>query len=159
MIWTEFEAAAPELAAAGRERFQRTGVALLGTLRRDGSPRISPVEPSFVLGHLLFGVMRSKKSSDLSRDARCTLHSSVSDPNGTEGEFKLFGRASLVTDAALRDGEYEAWWKSYPPEAARLYSLDISSAALVEWHFDAMSIEVVSWSERAGLVRNSARYP
>ncbi len=45
MIWTEFEASAPEMAAFGREQFEQRGVALIGTLRRDGSPRISLVEP------------------------------------------------------------------------------------------------------------------
>jgi hypothetical protein len=57
MIWAEFEAAAPEVARLGKERFDRLRVALLGTLREDGSPRISPVEPYFVEGDLLFGAM------------------------------------------------------------------------------------------------------
>jgi hypothetical protein len=84
MIWAEFEGAAPEIARLGRERFVRAGVALLGTLRRDGSPRISPVEPHFVSGHLLFAAMSwSVKARDLARDPRCVLHSAVSDPDAS----------------------------------------------------------------------------
>lgn len=159
MKWSDFEAAAPELAALGRERFERTGVALLGTLRRDGSPRINPVEPHLVLGHLLFGVMRSRKGADLERDPRCTLHSSVSDPNGSEGEFKLLGRAVLLTDPQVRDGEYEAWWKEFPADRAHVYSLDVESAAFISWNAESNTYEVLQWSTGAGLKRRSASYP
>ena len=38
MIWTDLEAVAPEIVRLGAERFQRSRVALLGTLREDGSP-------------------------------------------------------------------------------------------------------------------------
>jgi predicted pyridoxine 5'-phosphate oxidase superfamily flavin-nucleotide-binding protein len=66
MIWRDLEAAAPEIARLGRERFERARVALLGTLRKDGSPRISPVEPYLTQGHLLFGTMSwSLKTRDL----------------------------------------------------------------------------------------------
>jgi hypothetical protein len=80
MIWQEFEAAAPRLAGLGRERFERDHLALIGTLRAEGSPRISPVEPYLVLGHLLLGFeWPTSKARDL-RDPRCTLHSTVTDP-------------------------------------------------------------------------------
>ena len=49
MIWGDLEAAAPEIVRLGAERFQQSRVALLGTLREDGSPRISPVEPYLTL--------------------------------------------------------------------------------------------------------------
>ena len=41
--WGEFEAAEADLAALGRRRLEEPGVVLVGTLRRDGWPRISPV--------------------------------------------------------------------------------------------------------------------
>ena len=97
--WGEFAAAAPELAALGEGQFARTGLALVGTLRRDGWPRISPVEPFFVDGQLYLGMMwRSVKALDLLRDPRCVVHSTVSERDGTEGEFKVYGRAVKVTD-------------------------------------------------------------
>ncbi len=41
MIWSEFEKLAPEMAQLGEERFDRSGVVLVGTVRKDGSP-LSP---------------------------------------------------------------------------------------------------------------------
>ncbi len=66
MIWSEFEAAAPEMARLGAERLLRTGRAIVATIREDGTPRIDPAEPFIVRGHLL-GMMRSQKVFDLLR--------------------------------------------------------------------------------------------
>ena len=97
--WAEFAEAAPELASLGEAQFARTGLALVGTLRRDGWPRISPVEPFIANGQLYLGMMwRSVKALDLLRDPRCTVHSTVSNRDGTEGEFKVYGQAVEVTD-------------------------------------------------------------
>jgi hypothetical protein len=46
--WTRLAVFAPEFAALCRSRLEEPGVALLGTLRLDGAPRIDPVEPHFV---------------------------------------------------------------------------------------------------------------
>ena len=103
VTWGEFAEADPELAALGEAQFARTGLALVGTLRRDGWPRISPVEPFIASGHLYLGMMwRSVKALDLLRDPRCVVHSTVSDREGTEGEFKVYGRAAEVTDPEER---------------------------------------------------------
>lgn len=65
-----------------------TGVALLGTLRLDGSPRISPIEPYLADGQLLIGAMAwSQKAADLRRDPRHVLHSAVTGPHNGEGEL------------------------------------------------------------------------
>ena len=99
VTWQQFAEAAPELAALGEAQFARTGLALVGTLRRDGWPRISPVEPFIANGQLYLGMMwRSVKALDLLRDPRCVVHSTVSNRDGTEGEFKVYGRAVEVTD-------------------------------------------------------------
>ena len=87
------------MASLGEAQFAHTGLALIGTLRRDGWPRISPVEPFITNGQLYLGMMwRSVKALDLLRDPRCTVHSTVSIRDGTEGEFKVYGRAVEVTD-------------------------------------------------------------
>ena len=52
VTWAEFAEAAPELAALGVAQFGQTGLALVGTLRRNGWPRISPVEPFIANGQL-----------------------------------------------------------------------------------------------------------
>jgi hypothetical protein len=119
MIWRDLEAAAPAIAGLGKQCFDQTRIALRGTLRKDGSPQISPVEPYLTQGHLLFGAMSSSmKTRDLLRDPRCVLHSAISDPDSGEGELKLYGRAMKVDDQ-IRDGCREAWWIGRPPEAAQ----------------------------------------
>jgi hypothetical protein len=151
LIWRQFEEAAPELAAFGRRRFKATHVALLGTLRRDGSPRISPVEPYLVVDRLLVGTLAaSQKAGDLLRDPRCTIHSSVVDVNGSEGEFKLHGRAVLIADPAFLRG-YTAWWTADGASEARVFSVEIDSAAQITWDLERGSMTVVRWSPAAGL--------
>ena len=94
MNWRDFREAAPELVSLGEERFERTGLCLVGTLTAGGYPRISPIEPFIVGGELLLGMMwQSKKALDMERDPRIVVHSTVSDREGTEGDFKLHGRA------------------------------------------------------------------
>jgi hypothetical protein len=43
--WQDVELGAPEIAWQGMARLNAARLALLGTLRRDGSLRISPIEP------------------------------------------------------------------------------------------------------------------
>lgn len=124
--WQEFEMQAPELAAFGKARFQ-TGVAYLGTLRADGSPRVHPVTP--IMGEQLFLFMEptSPKRKDLERDPRYTLHCSVSDSSGGEGEFYVTGRATLTGDPSLRAQAARA--SSYAPrDRYILFVLTIESA-------------------------------
>ena len=108
MRWCQFERLEPDLARLGEERFDRTGLALVGTIRADGWPRISPVEPLITDGELYLGMTwRSRKALDLLRDSRCAVNSTVSDRHGTEGELKVYGRAVDVTDPERRS-RYEA---------------------------------------------------
>src|SRR5262245_58647527 len=111
--WTEFAQQAPDLAEYGKSRFQR-GVAYLGTLRADGSPRVHPVTP--IIGEQLFLFMEptSPKGKDLQRDARYTLHCAVEDSSGGGGEFYVRGRARLVTDSLIREQAVRA--ASYVPQ-------------------------------------------
>jgi Pyridoxamine 5'-phosphate oxidase len=159
LSWRVFEDAAPHLAEVGRERFERLGLALLGTLRHDGSPRISPIEPHIAADHLLFGVMRSAKRHDLEHDARCTLHSLVTDPNGSDGEFTIHGRAILVVDPALRDLPEVAWWRAFPADAATVYSLDVESAAFVRWDMSGGQVSIESWTAAGGVGATRRPYP
>jgi hypothetical protein len=139
MIWEEFERDAPELAAFGRERFERSGLALVGTLRKNGWPRISPVEPLIADGHLYLGMMwRSRKALDLLRDPRCSINSVVSNRDAKEGEFKLSGRALDIQDPAMRRSYSDALYEKigWSPEESEyhLFSIDIlaASSAIVQ---------------------------
>jgi Pyridoxamine 5'-phosphate oxidase len=136
MNWTEFSQAAPELAQLFRERLDRTGLALLGTVRKDGTPRISPLEAEVFEGDLLLGMMWSKKALDLIRDPRCLVHTVVSNKESTEGEVKLRGRAVDVTDQGLRERSAQhsfdkTGWR--PEEPYHLFWLDIEDAAYIKY--------------------------
>src|SRR5262245_58144300 len=103
MNWEEFHNAVPELAEMAEKLFDKSGVVLVGTIRKDGSPRISPVEPIITDGQLYLGMMwQSLKARDLLRDPRCTIHSSLNDRMAPDGEFKLYGRVVDVQDPEER---------------------------------------------------------
>ena len=146
--WGEFEAAAPELAALGRERLEGQGFALLGTIRRDGTPRISPVEVRFVGRHLAMNMLsNSLKARDLDRDPRILLHSPMLSSEDPNDEFKLRGRAVEATDPDLCAAVADLTW--HPPPAARVVVLDLESAAFVAWSQGEMT--VTRWSADRGL--------
>ena len=135
VAWADFAGAAPELAARGLARFDATGLSLIGTLRRDGSPRISAVEPFIFDGQLALGMMfRSMKALDLLREPRCVVHSTISNKDGTEGEFKVYGRAVAVDDKPTRDRYCDRLREAtgWAPEGD-------------EWHLWYVDIDQVSW--------------
>jgi pyridoxamine 5'-phosphate oxidase-like protein len=99
--WEVFETQAPELAAFVRERIHLRQC-YVGTLRRDGGPRVNPVTPWFAAGRLFIRMYPgSVKVRSLERDPRYSLHSSVPDDEGTGGEALLFGTAAVVEDRSL----------------------------------------------------------
>src|SRR5215467_11662783 len=108
MRWAEFAAAAPEMAALGRELEARR-VVLIATVRPDGSPRISGAEPVTVEGDLYLGMMwRSQKALDLRRDPRLLIHNPICSDAGDEVEFSLRGQAIEVHDLEVRRRFVEA---------------------------------------------------
>jgi hypothetical protein len=127
--WSDFEREAPSLAAHGRALFDAAGLVLVGSLRRDGWPRISPVEPLIVDGRLYLGMMwHSLKALDLRRDPRCTVQNAIGDKHVTTGEFKIYGRAVEVFEAEERARfcralEAAIGWS--PPGEFHLFAVDI----------------------------------
>jgi hypothetical protein len=96
--WSDFAAAAPELADFAFERLDGRP-AYLATVRASGAPRVHPVSPFIGEGHLfVYMEPDSPKARDLLRDARYALHCGVEDNDGGEGEVSLSGRARLVPD-------------------------------------------------------------
>jgi hypothetical protein len=99
--YAQFEAAAPTIAEPIRQRLEEAGLTFLATIRRDGSPRISPVEVEFIDGRLYYGSMpEARKVHDIARDPRCSLITPIVDKKDMRGEGKLFAEARLVTDLA-----------------------------------------------------------
>ena len=148
--WRDMEERAPEIARLGSARLNAARVALLGTLRRDGFPRISPIQPYIVQGQLLIGAMaRSRKADDLRRDPRYVLHSAVTGPDSGEGELKLCGSAPQAGQD-LRSAAAEAWWSAWPPDKAIVFCLRIEQAAFVEWDTGLGLMTVHRWSPHVG---------
>lgn len=157
--WQEQEAAAPQIAQLGRQRLEGARVALLGTLRMDGSPRISPVEPYLSQGELLFGSMApSAKTQDLLRDPRCIVHSAISGPDSGDPELKLYGRA-VEASQGLREDCAEGWWRGRPVSVAVVFAMSIVQAALVEWDLAKGKMLVRRWSATEGLSQETRSYP
>jgi hypothetical protein len=128
VTWTEFEAAAPELAAEGRRLLYREGQgqAMLATVRgSDEPPRMNPITVGIVGGRLHAFILHSPKLVDLERDGRYALHSHH-DP-AAPSEFALRGRARLVLDEAIRSA-VASDWPFEVDDTHRLFDFSIDSA-------------------------------
>jgi hypothetical protein len=153
--WTDFERAAPELAAMVQARFEATGLGLLATLRKDGSPRISGVEPSFFDGEIWLGMMDgSMKARDLRRDPRLALHNATVDKEVKDGDVRLSGRAVEITDDAAKKRFLAAFREANgygPPDDApmHLFKVDIGDVVSIQPGGDHLVIR--SWSPGQGL--------
>ena len=157
--WQDLELGAPEIARLGLDRLSAVRVALLGTVRRDGSPRISPIEPYFAGGELLAGAMAwSAKAGDLRRDPRFVLHSAVTGPDSGEGELKLHGSA-VEACAELRDAAAAAWWSAWPGDKAVVFALRIGQAVFIDWHIEQGRMTIHRWSPARGYRQASRAYP
>jgi hypothetical protein len=105
MTWASMAMAAPRIAEIFVRRHQATGnLCFLATLRADGFPRISPMEPRFFEDELwLVGMPGTTKFADLDRDPRFSLHTATVDTQVSEGDAKVWGRAEHVADPALHE--------------------------------------------------------
>lgn len=101
--WQGFTASAPTIAAIFTRRLRATGsLCMLATLRSDGFPRISPLEPRVFEDQLwLAGMPNTRKFDDLRRDPRLCLHTATVDTEVKDGDAKLWGVARDVGDRAL----------------------------------------------------------
>lgn len=155
MRWDGFEAACPEIAVMARERFLADDLVLVGTLRRDGSPRISPNEPDFAAGRLFVSMMwRSKKALDLLRDPRIVVHSVTCDRMGSDGDIKLYGRAVEEHDPEVREAFREAiraridWAPDEP--SYHCFSVEVESAGYTRFS-ETEGNRALAWEPERGL--------
>ena len=102
--WTEFVAAAPAISEVFLRRHAATrNLCMLATLRSDGFPRISPIEPRIFEGELwLVGMPNTTKYADLLRDPRFCLHTATVDTEVSDGDAKLWGTVHHVADTELQ---------------------------------------------------------
>lgn len=155
MRWDAFERACPEISLVARERFVADDLVLVGTIRKDGSPRISPNEADFGAGRLFVSMMwRSKKALDLLRDPRIVVHSVTTNKEGTDGDVKLYGEIVDEQDpdvrAAFRDAiRARIDWAPDVPSFHR-FSVDVRQAGFIRFGAEAQAL---AWNANEGLRR------
>jgi anti-sigma-K factor RskA len=151
MSWAEFERAAPELAHGARSLLERFGFVYVGTVRRDGGPRISPVEAHIVRDELmLVMIAASQKARDLARDTRVTLQSPLTDPADPGAELKVRGRVAEVDEpqrlATAEAVERGSGWRPQP--SWRFFAVDIDAVAVLAWEQGEMVLR--RWNRDRG---------
>jgi hypothetical protein len=156
--WADLENEQPRLAELGMEKLGGAGVVLVATVRRDGSPRVSPVEPLFWEGDLWLSMgLGSQKARDLMRDARILVHSIVTSRDGMDGEYKVRGQATLETDADIQTGYAREVVQQlgWTPEAGRfhLFRVEIEDVTFIHWDDATNDQYVTRWPERVEFVR------
>ncbi|MFC9435754.1 pyridoxamine 5'-phosphate oxidase family protein [Nocardia sp. NPDC057030] len=147
--WSEFAAEAPRIADLFVRRHTATGnLCMLGTLRSDGFPRISPVEPRFFEGMLVIsGMPGTTKFRDLARDPRFCLHTATVDTKVSDGDAKLFGTVVDLPDPQVHarfaqqlfdDTGFDIRGREFD----HFYVADLSSASTVEVVDDHLDITI-----------------
>jgi Pyridoxamine 5'-phosphate oxidase len=131
----ELHAAAPSIAAFFEQRITATGLSLVATTRRDGWPRVSPMELSIHDGRLYVGSMPAAvKARDLQRDPRCCVITPLADKDDLAGEVKAFCRARELSDPVEWE-QVRARWRDTlgfdigDPGGSHVFELDIEAAA------------------------------
>lgn len=152
MHWGDFRQAAPSLARRVQEEIERFGFVLVGTVRLDGSPRISPVEVHFVRQHLMLVMIAgTQKVRDLDRDSRVLLRTPVTNPGTPECDVQLRGHVVGVGEAqrnATADSVQAAsGWR--PHDSWRFFAMEVGAASCIEWVEDEMWL--TRWDHVHGL--------
>lgn len=139
--WSAFRPAAPQLASAIAARFEANVHHVLGTIRPDGTPRLSGTEVSIADGQVSIGMMPgSRKLTDVQRDPRVELHTAPIEQELAFGDAKLSGR--LVEAGGIEGAGY-------------LFHLEIHRAVLVHVADDELVIERWRPGEDVQVVRRA----
>ena len=150
--WDEFAAAARELAQLARETFDEQHLCVIGTIRANDWPRVSPNEIYFVDGELLLGMMpESRKALDLRRNRRITVVTPQAERMPRHGDAKLYGEAIEIFERGQRDRfadvqEAAIDWR--PTDPFHLFRVDIASASYISFGEGA---RVIRWSSELGV--------
>lgn len=152
---------APDVAEPIAARFAQSGLGMLGTIRSNGAPRVSPIEVGPFEERLFVGMMpNSQKHLDAMRDPRYCMVTALADKGDTAGEGKLYGVLDLVTDPARSDAvlRHHAEANGFDPEAltgSPMFELLIDMAAWQIVIDDAFT--TFSWKEGVDSVQKRSR--
>lgn len=158
MRWAELDERQPRLARLAWRRVLDQGVVLVGTIRRDGTPRLSPVEPFVLDGSFWLSMLwESRKAADLTRDPRILVHSIITSRDGGEGEVKIRGLARAEQDPAvqIRYAEAVAAGLGWSPEPGRfhLFEVDIDNVTYIRFDDTTGDQTVVRWPPPQEFIR------
>lgn len=149
MKWSQIAASEPALGAVAFDRLIRPGVLLAGTVRRDGSARISGVEPLVMDGELWLSMMRaSAKAADLGRDQRIVLHSIITGPEPA-AEVKVRGTARPEDDKEVQRRYAAAvgaqiGWHPVVGQFA-LFTVDVDDVTYIGYDAETAGQHVARW--------------
>jgi hypothetical protein len=162
VAWQEFAGEAPRIAEVFVRRHTATGnLCLLATLRSDGYPRISPIEPRIFEGWLLIvGMPNTTKFRDLGRDPRFCLHTATVDPSVGDGDAKLWGDAKNLQDRDLHERFAnnlfeEAGFDLRGQELDPFYVADLTGASSVEFEDGQLTITIWKPGEGERVMRKT----
>ena len=156
MRWADLEARQPRLAELGHRRLVEPGVVLVATIRTDGTPRISPVEPLIMDGELWLSMMLgSAKAKDLLRDERILVHGIVTSRDGADGEFKVRGRARPETSPTIeaRYAQRVASDLGWQPEPGHFHLFGVQIDAVTYLRYDDGDQYLTMWPPGRETVR------
>jgi hypothetical protein len=161
MRWSDIARHQPGLAELGRQRLLDPGVVLVVTVRRDGTPRLSPVEPFVMDGALWLSMMwGSKKAADLLRDPRILVHSVVTNRDSGEGELKIRGTARAENDAEVQHRYARAVARSlgWDPEVGWFHLFEVGIEHVTYIRYDAVTEHqhVAMWPPAREFIRKHA---
>ncbi|HWL97203.1 MAG TPA: pyridoxamine 5'-phosphate oxidase family protein [Nocardioidaceae bacterium] len=149
VAWKDFTDEAPGIAEVFVRRHSATGkLCMLATIRSDGYPRISPMEPRIFEDRLvLAGMPGTTKFRDLGRDPRFCLHTATVDPYVGEGDVKLWGEVRNAQDRDLHarfaddlfeDAGLDLRGQVFDP----FYVADLTGASSVQFANEALTITI-----------------
>ena len=157
MHWSEISARQPALGAVADRLLIEPGVLLAGTVRRDGTARISGVEPLVLDGDLWLSMMSgSAKSRDLGRDPRVVLNSVIASPS-PPAEIKVRGTVRAVPEpdrqkryaAAVRE---QIGWEPVVGQF-KLFIIDVADVTYIGSEPGTGAQHVVRWPSGEEYIR------
>lgn len=156
VTWSDFGQAEPGLAAAVRERFESHRHAVMATLRRDGAPRLSGMEAPIRDGHLWLAMDTvSRKTDDLRRDPRFSIHSAPDGEDLSLGDARVEGRALPAPDEDMALFVEGHRFPIDDPSTMALFTADITRVVLAR--VEDRALVVTAWTPHGGLAK--ARLP
>lgn len=158
--WQEFTEGAPRIATIFTRRHVAAGnLCMLATLRSDGFPRISPMEPRVFEDQLwLVGLPATTKFKDLRRNPRFCLHTATIDTRVKDGDAKLWGVVHDVQDKTLHQRFASALFEETGfdlrgQQFDDFYAADVSGASAVQVLGDHLDITVWKLGEPERVIR------